>query len=532
MSTNMTDIRPISLAALQLSQTPAQKERRAHFDKTKLEELAESIKGVGVLQPIVVRPSPFREVEEELFEVVAGERRVEASKLAGLQEILASIRELDDHQVAKIQLIENLQREDVHPIAEAEGYDELLKKHSYTIEQLAAEVGKSKAYVYARIKLLALDHTCRLAFYRGELNASTALLIARIPGPVQRQACIDITSPQYRDEPMSYREAAEHIQRKFMLRLGDAPFPTGDAELLPKAGACGPCPKRTGNQPELFADIKGADVCIDPNCFKLKREAFAKAQIQEAKVSGQKVITGKEAKQIAPHGADSSLQGGYVNLDAKCYDDPKYRTYRQLVGKAVKPDLLQVPKSSDVIEVVQRSSITKILKEKGAVRVTPQQATSGNTAADRAAREKRQNEEAFRKQLLTEIRLKAPKQLDRLDLEGIALALSDTGYGYDEELFEILDLPQPSGTAYDRHQRAFVSHLKSITPAELNGLVLALMLRSEIDGQLEKKSEPLLATAKRLKIDPEKIRKELAAADKAKADAPAPAKASKKKARK
>lgn len=529
MSANLTsDIRPLPLATLQLSQTTAQKERRAHFNDAKLDELAESIRSVGVVQPIVVRPSPFREVDEESFEVVAGERRVVASRLAGLEEIMAVIRDLDDHQVAKIQLIENLQREDVHPLAEAEGYDELLKLHGYTAEQLAAEVGKSKAYVYARLKLLALDPASREAFYRGELNASTALLIARIPvASLQRKACVEITKSRFGgDEPMSYREAFDHIQDEYTLRLEDAPFPTDRADLVRNVGACGPCPKRTGNQPQLFDDVKGADVCTDPTCFKAKREAWGKQQLSDAKAKGQTVITGKEARAIAPHGSDRSLQNGYVNLDATCYDDPKNRTYRQLVGKSITPDLLQVPKSGDVTEVVHRSAISKILKEKGAVR-TPVPSTNSGSAADKAARVKRGVEKGFRLRLLAEIRGKAPKQLSREDLEGVALSLFNSGYGDDEEVFEVLGLPQPGGTAHDRHQRALVSHIKSVTPLELNGVVLTMMLRGDLEYQLDKKSEPLLATARRLKIDPEKIRRDLAAAEKAKE--PAPAKASKKK---
>src|SRR5579863_5354007 len=201
-----SSLREIDLAALHFSATPAQIERRAHFDKTALSELADSVKAHGVVQAILVRPKNGGDT----FEVVAGERRVLAARQAGLEVINATVRELTDEEVYKLQLIENLQREDLHELAEAEGY-EALAKLGYSIEQMAADVGKSKSTVRARMKLLALDPASRQAMYRGELSASVALLIARIPvASVQREACIAVTKPKYGgDGPLSYRDARE-----------------------------------------------------------------------------------------------------------------------------------------------------------------------------------------------------------------------------------------------------------------------------------------------------------------------------------
>jgi ParB/RepB/Spo0J family partition protein len=296
--------RRLPIANLQLSRTPAQGERRQHFDKDKLQELAASIKSTGgLIQSIVVRPvqiirteglnglivagktyfSPdeAEKVAHNKFEIVAGERRYLAAKLAGLTEIDCSVRDLTDEQVEEIQLVENLQREDLHELAEAEGY-EALQKRGHSIDEMADKVGKSKATIYARMKLLALCKDARKAFYAGKLSASTALLLARLVGEdVQKKAMKEIIEDRrFGDGPMSYREAAEHIHENYMLRLDDAGFPTQDATLVPAAGTCGACPKRTGNQPELFGDIKNADVCTDSACFKTKREAFAMADAQ------------------------------------------------------------------------------------------------------------------------------------------------------------------------------------------------------------------------------------------------------------
>lgn len=504
-----TSMRALPLAALQLSKAPAQVERRAHFDKAKLTELADSIKAHGLVQPILVRP--FKSEKPEFrggdFEVVAGERRVLAARQAGLEEIAATVRELTDEQVYELQLIENLQRQDLHELAEAEGY-EALAKLGHTVDDMAAKVGKSKATVYARMKLLALDPASRQAMYRGELSASVALLIARIPvASVQREALIAVTKPKHGPhEPLSYRDAREQIERQFMLRLSDAPFPTGDAELLPKAGTCAACPKRTGNQPELFGDVKGADVCTDPICFKLKREAWAKVQIETAKADGRKVLTGTQAKQVAPYGADSTLQGGYVNLNQRCWEDPKNRTYRQLVGRAVKPELL-LDKDGDVHDVVQKSAIAKILKEKGAVR---QAARGPSYEADKAHREQRARERALEAPVLQAVFARPPKELSRADLERLVM----TSLGYDgEEVYDYLGWEKPKGKDWRRYEKDTAEKIKKLTVPQLNALIL---IGDALSNGLADKPKAIAALAKRFKVDTSKLRKDLAAAAKAK----------------
>jgi ParB/RepB/Spo0J family partition protein len=166
---------------------------RKTFAKDKMAELRDSIRAKGVIQPIIARPLKVG------YEVVAGERRFRASKDAGLVEIPAIVRTLTDTEVLELQVIENGQREDPHPLEEAEGYEALLKcTHAngerYTADEIAAKVGKSRSYVFGRLKLCALCPEGRKAFYDGELDASRALLIARIGHhDTQRQALKDVT---------------------------------------------------------------------------------------------------------------------------------------------------------------------------------------------------------------------------------------------------------------------------------------------------------------------------------------------------
>jgi ParB/RepB/Spo0J family partition protein len=272
-------------------------DNRKRFNDQALQELAASIKSMGVAQPILIRPvTPTAEAREE-FEIVAGERRYRASVIAGMKTIPAMCRQLSDLDAAKIRILENLQREDPHPIEEAEGYQQLMLQHGYSADQLADEVKKSRAYIYGRLKLCALTTEVREQFLDDKIPASTALLIARIPVPdLQARALKEILSPSgWPPEPMSYRRAAEHVQSRYMLDLATAVFKLEDGRLLASAGACVKCPKRTGNQPELFPGLS-ADVCTDPDCFAEKRAAHHAATLVLANKKGIPVYEGEEAQ--------------------------------------------------------------------------------------------------------------------------------------------------------------------------------------------------------------------------------------------
>jgi ParB/RepB/Spo0J family partition protein len=268
---------------------PSKTNPRKRFDPVPLQELADNIAKHGILMAILCRPLPGS--TDGTLEIIAGERRWRAAALAGLAEVPIRVVYVDDLDMLELQIIENLQRQDLHELEEAESYEALLLAHKgdagYGVDEIAAKVGKSRAYVYARLKLCALRPKARTAFYDGELTASTALLLARIPVPdLQDKALKEITKGH--DGVMSYRAAADHVQRTYMLRLDQAKFKIADATLLPGAGACTECPKRTGANPDLFSDVGSADVCTDPLCFGNKRVAHGErirhAAIQAAKL--------------------------------------------------------------------------------------------------------------------------------------------------------------------------------------------------------------------------------------------------------
>jgi ParB/RepB/Spo0J family partition protein len=356
-------VESIALDLIVPSTTHIQELRRSRFDPKLIAELAESIKAVGVLQPVLVRRSQANGRVDK-FELVAGERRWRAAKLAGLTEIHATVKALSDEQVLEVQLIENLQREGLHELEEAEGYEELMKLKQVPAEALADMVGKSESYVRARVKLLALCPEGRKAFYAGEMDASTALLIARIPHEdLQKEAMKELADRRSYGDVSNYKDAARFIHENFMLQLKAAPFKLDDAALVPAAGSCLKCPKRTGNQRELFAEVGKADLCIDTKCFGEKRLAAEKLLVNKYEEQGKTILTGDDARRILPYG-DDHAQGGHYVLTQTCYEDPKQRKYSELVDEAdVKH--VQSPRTGRIVKVVHASAVAKALAAKG-----------------------------------------------------------------------------------------------------------------------------------------------------------------------
>jgi ParB/RepB/Spo0J family partition protein len=503
-------IRMLALTSITPSETSVQGRRRQRYDAKALNELAENIKAVQVIEPIIVRP---KGEGSEHFELIAGERRWRASQLAHVETIPAIVRPLNDQAVLEIQLVENLHREGLHELEEAEGYEELMRHHRYTLETLASTVGRSRSYVQSRLRLLSLGNAARDAFYKGKLTAATALLVARIPvAELQAQALKEITAQNWRGEPMSYREARQHVEQRYMTRLKGAPFDQKLENLIEDAGACASCPKRTGNQPELFGDIKGGDVCTDPKCFASKRDAYGRQSLAAAKAEGRIVLSAEEAKRIAPHGARFALQGGYIALDERCHEDAKARTFREILGKGYKSEtVLRIADTGEMLEIAKRTDIADTLKAKG-ISADRRQSTS---QADRERQKAAKQETEFRGRLLEAIRLKTPKALESADLKLVASALWRQ-LGHDAQIRLVIlwgwaDKKKAASAVYQLGPR-----IAKLAGNELLRFVLDCALVGEVRSSAWDSSRPvgLLDAAKRLRIDVEAIRKSIHAGGK------------------
>ncbi len=239
-------------------------------DEESLSELAQSIKTHGVIQSVLLRP-----LGDGKYELVVGERRFRASKMAGKKSIPATIRELIDEEVKEIQVIENLQRENPHPMAEAIGIQQLLslKDKKNTVEEIAKRIGKSSTYVYQRIKLNELTENFREMYFANAINTSQALKIARLDAGSQvdfyNAHCTD-----WKEENWMIHNFNGRIEN-YQLDLSDAPFNIKDAKLDKKAGACTKCPNNTAVTTSLFPEESEDARCTNRPCYENKCRLFA-----------------------------------------------------------------------------------------------------------------------------------------------------------------------------------------------------------------------------------------------------------------
>lgn len=353
---------------------------RKHFDPAELQELADSIAASGVHQPILLRPLPPHRLEDTHrearalkqpapeYELVAGERRWRACQLAGVKQVPAMIRPMTDAQALEAQVIENLQREDVTELEEAEGYESLMKHSKLNADQVGAKIGKSRAYVYSRLKLLDLCQQAREALREGKIDFSRALLAARIPNEqLQIKAVEYMVKEDWQGDLPGYRECAKHVQKEFMLRLDTARFKITDTSLVPGAGSCMDCKKRTGAEPELFSDIDSADVCTDPKCFHEKSDAQTALLVRDAQDKGQNVITGAEAAELASDHYGNTKLKGYRRLDST-EDSPTDVPLRKIIGaqmeaEGIQPTKVEHPrKKGELIDVLPNETVLRLLK--------------------------------------------------------------------------------------------------------------------------------------------------------------------------
>lgn len=200
------------------------KQPRQDFRQEDLEELAASLRRHGVIQHVVLRPDP---AGGKTYQIVAGERRWRAAQLAGLHELPAVIRELDDREILELAIIENVQRVDLNPIEEAQGYAQLIETFGYTQEDLAGEIGKSRSHLANTMRLLGLPDPVLQMVRNGELSAGhgRALLPASNAIELARRAI---------NEGLTVRQL----------------------EALAKAPAKGPAPRTKPAKPEKDADTR------------------------------------------------------------------------------------------------------------------------------------------------------------------------------------------------------------------------------------------------------------------------------------
>jgi ParB family chromosome partitioning protein len=278
---------PQELRSLEIGQlVPSNTNPRKTFDAKQDEELAESIKLQGLIEPLLVRPLAVPPPPQlQKYEVVSGHRRLKACQKLGARVVQCIIEKLSDEAVLELQLVSFLQHADIHPLDEAEAYKSLIGP-KYNVAQISAKVSKPRSYVAKRLQLASLIEPAKKELRDGRISLGHAIEIARLPADRQKEA---LGAMFY--DLMTVEELHEWIQGEILLNLDAASFPKVDPNLVPKAGACTTCPKRTGSNPDLFGDLsKKGNSCLDAACFRSKIEAFFDVKQAEAEAEGKELL--------------------------------------------------------------------------------------------------------------------------------------------------------------------------------------------------------------------------------------------------
>lgn len=405
-------------------------------------QLASSIEQEGrIHQPLLVRPvleNALRPFEEPLaYEVVFGHRRLRAAQVLKLATVPCMVRTLTDGEVRSAQIAENLQREDVHPFEEAEAFAFMLKHDALSADQLAERIGKSRSYVYGRLKLLQACDEVRQACLAGHVGAEVALLLARLRTPkLQHRALTALKGKNLSLEDggkTSFRRIRALLVDDFTADISSAIFDSEDVGLVPDAGPCSSCPKRSGNAPE-FTDVteaddddlmlsgwfrlKGPHVCTDPLCFDAKKTAHLKREAQALQAAGKTVLAGAKAK------AALSAYGGLK---------PGYQQVRGKPPAGAQVLHVQDPKSGKVIEAVK---LPQAAAEPKGAQKPPQsgQGTVPESREERQARYQRRADQlhAYRRQLMQRVDSSERTREDLIFITKTLWSLiSDESYDYD-----------------------------------------------------------------------------------------------------
>lgn len=326
----------------------------------------------GQIQPIRVRPNAQHTASNGRppYEIVVGETRWRAAPEAGLATLDAIVADCTDVQLIQLALAENTKRQDLNALEEADAFDALLRKpdglQGYaTVQDLAAAVACSPSHVYQRLKLRNLCPAGREAFLAGKIDASVALLIARMPDQSEQARAAARIVAGFGGEPYSFRNASELLKKEFMLRLDLARFDIATAYKV--AGPCTECPKRSGAAPDLFQDVAG-DMCQDSRCHAAKTEEAHQALLQAARDAGRTVLQGTKARAIMRDANAAPV--GHYRLDKACPAlTDSARPLHALLGQGFAGSIVVIDfGDSTPVELVPEEVARKAIKARGLLR--------------------------------------------------------------------------------------------------------------------------------------------------------------------
>lgn len=526
---------------------------RKEYSTADMADLTASVQEKGVLTALWLHDvGPH-------MEIIAGSRRLRAAIGAKLEYVPARVYAgLNEDQLLELQIIENLQRRDLSPLEEATAIAALLKR-GHSAKEVGTRIGKDARYVHRVAVLADLPAPAREMVEADALPITSAIELMRIADPDRRnqaaQALVKSLKELQRYRPedtMSEHDAARTL-RPYFLELKTAPFDTSDATLS-AAGACGPCPFRTGNQAALFGADGDQDVCTKPSCFSDKTKAHQANIGGQAKALGFAVASGAQLEKVYPerYGRYEPAKG-YVDLDDKPSYDAR-KTYRQLIGgekgfAQVTPDAVTLvfhPTDGRPVHLVREPEVLRLAKAAGNEAVlkrskpssssSKSRSTSTSTsAAEKAAAAKRKEEEAVQKitqaraldRVMKSIEAQGPRDADWRLVLGQMIAVSDNIGTVAHRRGLLPESTDPADyKAHGAAEKALLALVAKAPGRHLQALIIELTL-ADLDDYGISGSPRLRDVVKGYGLDMKKIEAEVRSERKAaaeKAAAPIPAK--------
>jgi ParB/RepB/Spo0J family partition protein len=496
---------------------------RTLFEEAKLKELADDIKVHGILQPLVVRPVDGQ------YELVAGERRLRAAKLAELTTVPATVRELTDLEADEIQVVENAQRVDLNYVEQADAFDRLRRVHGLDVKQISAKTGKPAGYVNFRLQLVGLSPTVRKAALErnSALTPGYAALIAKINDHASQDRFLaEILKGDYSNKPLKLKDAEQRLESTYQIALSKATFNTNDAALYPPAGSCGVCPFNTTNLDRTI--YKDKEICTKPTCFKEKEKRRFDQLAATAKDEGVVVISPKKAEAIfdkhqARAGRDHVLYSSdFINVDEESYNEGYGHTKLRAILKGDTMPQLHITRgpSGKTVYLVNRKDADaardKIRRSKTRQESlkSPQKSAAEKQSELRDKAGKRASASAVQKIVDSVERLEVP---DTLRKPLMAILAGVGGYQHEEDLVaaikrrEILDVDVKN---YTKRRAAigtfWTKHASKLELKTLLGLCVETSLGTDHYHRYSKPpfSRRLTEAAKIFRIDLNALQKE------------------------
>lgn len=404
--------RPITVASVNITGLNLRKD----FDQDKLKELGENILAKGQLAPIIVRAMNGN----GLYDLIAGERRLRAARLVGIEQLNATVLHITDEQAEELMIVENMQREDLHDLDYADGFAKM-QSRGYSVAQLALKVNKGETFIRDLLSLAEIPEIARKAFRAGEIQKSHCVLIGTIPDAKQREAYAKDVLTMNR-QPMTVKGAKEWKAQHYMRDLSSAPFPLEDATLDPEwTYTCtkGSCPYWNGNTPENRQG-KRPNICLNPPHYTelVRRQGqrmIAKAMELDRLL---KVIPPSEAKNLFYPTGGLTYNCGYANVsDADVHD---YRPGKSsvkastIIKQVLVNQYLATDPKGNVVTLVKKKALETAAKTLG-IQTSYSQS---NTAADKAAATKKREDNAVKRAIAGAVF----EQLERTAAKGFIFA--------------------------------------------------------------------------------------------------------------